>query len=252
MTTTSLDAYGVVVGVDGSSSSRGALRWAAEWAHTNGQQMRVIGAVDRPAHRHTAADLWHRMVMILEREVQHVSRRYPRLNIDRMTAWGTPHRVLADASQTAWTVVVGTRGLYPAGDQARSSAALSATQCPMIVVPARTRDVAPGGPVVLGGDGAAVEASAFAFACASRLEVPLVVVSARSGRSGSEQLAGFERVYPHVEVRRRIVDDSITEGVCAASDDATLIVVPNVGPEHASARLDLLCRARRPLAFVGN
>lgn len=257
MTTTSLDAYGVVVGVDGSSSSRGALRWAAEWAHTHDQRMSVVGAVDQPSHRHTAAELWHRMVMILEREVQHVSERYPRLHIDRMTAWGSPQRVLAEASGTAWTVVVGTRGLYPAGDAARRSAALSATQCPMIVVPSRTRDVARGGPVVLAGDGADVEASAFAFACASRLQVPLVVVSPRpTAADDGEQVAAFERVYPQVEVNRRIIEDSMTDGVCAAADDATLIVVPSARAgarsARASARLDLLCRARRPLAFVGD
>lgn len=267
MTTTSLDAcidtYGVVVGVDGSSSSRGALRWAAEWAHTHGQQMRVIGAVEDSAHRNTATQLWHRMVRVLEREVQHVSERYPRLRIDKVTEWGTPHRVLGEASRTAWNVVVGTRGLYPMTGRAVPPTALSPTHCPMIVVPSRTDEVRPGGPVVLGGDGAAltVEAAAFAFACASRLGVALTVVGARPGAASAsagpdETVAGFEQVYPNVEVTRRVVSEPIAAGLCDAAPDATLIVVggacPDISPSGPSVRMDLLCRARRPLAFVGD
>ena len=211
MTTSSTDAYGVVVGVDGSHSSRGALRWAADWANTHDQQMQVIGAVEHGSHRHTAADLWQRTVTVLEREVAQVSERYPGLRIDKLTAWGSPHRVLTEASRNAWTVVVGSRGLHPEDERVPTSvscAVVSATQCPMIVVPSRADEVAPGGPVVLGCDGSphGLEATAFAFACASRLAVPLVVVQApHAGRqlvAGSfcETMVGFRKVYPHVEV----------------------------------------------------
>jgi hypothetical protein len=133
----------------------------------------------------------------------------------------------------------------------------------MIVVPSRTDEVAPGGPVVLGGDGAAltIEAAAFAFACASRLGVSLTVVGTRptTGAAGDaldETLAGFEQVYPRVAVTRRVVREPIAVGLCDAAEDSTLIVVggacPEDDPAGAPARLDLLCRARRPLAFVGD
>ena len=271
MTTSSIDApidaYGVVVGVDGSQSSRGALRWAADWAHTHDQQMQVIGAIEHEAHRHTAAELWQRMVTVLEREVAHVSERYPRLRIDKLTTWGSPHHVLAEASRNAWTVVVGSRGLHPTDERVPRSvscAALGATYCPMIVVPARTDHMPPGGPVVLGCDGSApgLEATAFAFACASRLGVPLVVVQAPHAgvrpRDGSlcETMRSFQRVYPTVPVIPRPAGRSLTSALCAAADDATLIVVAGAwvdagSVEGGAARLDLLHRARRPLAFVG-
>ncbi|MGV1027864.1 MAG: universal stress protein [Dermatophilaceae bacterium] len=272
MTTSSIDTYGVVVGVDGSHSSRGALRWAAQWADTHDQRMQVIGAVEHQAHRHTTADLWQcdlwkSMVTVLEREVAHVSEHYPRLRIDKLTAWGSPHQVLADASRNAWTVVVGSRGLHPADSrvpESVSSAAIGQAQCPMIVVPAAADSVPSGGPVVLGCDGSAqsLEATAFAFACASRLGVPLVVVKAphpdAPPHEGSlcETIQGFGRIYPDVPVTARRADESVRSALCTAADNATLIVVTGAwvaggGPAGAAARLDLLHRARRPLAFVG-
>ena len=204
------------------------------------------------------------MVTVLEREVAHVSGHYPRLRIDKLTTWGSPHRVLAEASRNAWTVVVGSRGLHPMDERVPRSvscAAVSATYCPSIVVPARMDDVSPGGPVVLGSDGSprTVEATAFAFACASRLQVPLVVVNAglaatAACREGiAATLAGFERVYPNVEVTTRAVGENATAALCSAVTDATLIVVGGgaVPCHDAAARLELLHRARRPLAFVG-
>jgi len=267
MTTSSIDTYGVVVGVDGSQSSRGALRWAAQWAHTHDQQVQVIGAVEQGGHRHTGAEVWQRMVTVLEREVAHVSKRYPRLRIDKLTTWGSPHRVLADASRNAWTVVVGSRGLHPADhrvSQSVSSAAIGAGECPMIVVPTRAVPVLPGGPIVLGCDGSAqgLEATAFAFACASRLALPLVVVKAPhsqatpEGDSLCETMRSFQRVYPQVGVSAHGAGTSLPSALCTAAEDATLIVVAGAwvdarSAEGETARLELLHRARRPLAFVG-
>jgi nucleotide-binding universal stress UspA family protein len=145
-----------------------------------------------------------------------------------------------------------------------STAALSATHCPMVVVPARLAEVASGGPVVLGCDGSArtLEATAFAFACAARLEVPLVVVNAgrvasAAAREGiAAMLSSFERVYPGVDVAMRVMSESLPAALCSAAKDPTLIVVgddsgdPRARP-GPHRRLELLHRARRPVAFVG-
>lgn len=267
LTTPFVDAYGVVVGVDGSASSCRGLRWAAHWADLHRQQMLVIGAVEQATRRQAVSTRWHRMANTLEREVAYVAKRYPRLHIDQQTTAGSPARLLAEASRHAWTVVVGSRGLHPGdarGPSSVSCAAVIGGHCPTVVVPARLDDVGAHGPVVLGCDGSpdSVEATAFAFACAGRLQVPILVVNTQPHAAAggdahiAATLAGFERLYPSVYVRMLRPADSVVSTLCSAAANATLIVVsgPSVdvdcGPRPVG-RLELLHQARRPVAFVG-
>jgi nucleotide-binding universal stress UspA family protein len=230
--------------------------------------VRVVGAVDIDPNRRTAAALWERMVSLIERDVAQVAACYPGLRVDTVVRVGRPSLVLAEASHQAWTVVVGSPGLHPRDGRVHkcvSSVVVRQAHSAVIAVPTRLQAANPGGPIVLSCDGSpqTVEATAFAFACASQLGVPLWVMDgadvAKATRTDpvADTLAALERVYPEVPVRvltRRQVGPSTLASIAA---DATLMVLGRASPDNGPqvlmpGSIELLHHTRRPLAFVGS
>jgi nucleotide-binding universal stress UspA family protein len=106
----------VVVGVDGSNSSRLALEWAANQAHRTGARLRVVAAWDWPASYgwtvpipadyNPEADS-RSMVIGLVEEVQKIHTDLP---VEWSTIQGHPAPVLIEVSKDADLLVVGSRG----------------------------------------------------------------------------------------------------------------------------------------------
>ena len=107
----------IVVGVDGSDTSRGALRWAlaeagvrrcpvvAVWTW----HVSALGAGDVYAHTDPAA-LSEATAQALEREVARCESASNVVAVERRVVQGFAAAVLVDASRTASMVVIGSRG----------------------------------------------------------------------------------------------------------------------------------------------
>jgi nucleotide-binding universal stress UspA family protein len=106
----------IVVGVDGSQSSRAALRWALDYAALTGKRVTAVSAWQYP-HDYgfsiTPVEVWHPdtdAVEALEAAVRDVA------GVDRpdefaaITRQGHPTKVLLDLSNDADLLVVGSRG----------------------------------------------------------------------------------------------------------------------------------------------
>lgn len=106
----------VVVGIDGSDSSRRALEWAAEYAHQMARPLVAVSAWEWPG-RFGAFAPWPSSTDF-ERDARHilVESIEKALGPDRAprVGWkvvrGQPAIVLVEASRTAALVVVGSRG----------------------------------------------------------------------------------------------------------------------------------------------
>lgn len=106
----------VVVGVDGSESSRSALQWAARQAHMTGARLEVVITWELPvsfgwlppypSDFNPAEDAQR----TLDAEVKTVTDAYPDLVVQTTVVEGHPAPVLIDASRGADLLVVGSRG----------------------------------------------------------------------------------------------------------------------------------------------
>jgi len=111
----------IIVGVDGSDSSKGALDWAYEEAVHHGASLSVIAAFNPPAlpmtppygsvppegyesqPRRDALDLLDRLISPLEAKD-------PAVDIRTVVEEGSPAKVLIERSKEADLLVVGSRG----------------------------------------------------------------------------------------------------------------------------------------------
>jgi nucleotide-binding universal stress UspA family protein len=111
----------IIVGVDGSDSSKGALDWAYEEAVHHGASLTVIAAFNPPAlpmtppygsvppegyesqPRRDALDLLDRLISPLEAKD-------PAVDIRTVVEEGSPAKVLIERSKEADLLVVGSRG----------------------------------------------------------------------------------------------------------------------------------------------
>ena len=105
----------IVVGVDGSQSSRQALRWAAHFAATFGAQLEVVAAWEYPPSFGWAAIApdWNptrEMMKVLDDAVQAVFGDQSPPGMQLLVREGGTARVLLEASQGAVMLVVGSRG----------------------------------------------------------------------------------------------------------------------------------------------
>ncbi len=201
MTTHSQPA--IVVGIDGSSPSMAALRWAAQAAEARRAPLRLIYAVGAPIdygpgisvvafdNQAMRAD-GEAMLRTAEKTAREAVTHPDELDIDTVVADPPPIPVLIDRSKDALTMVVGTHGYGAVGRAllgSVSSALVRHAHCPVAVIPeADGADVAErvGRPVVVGVDGSAEGALAIdiAFDEASRAAASVWSPS-RCGRSSS-------------------------------------------------------------------
>ncbi|MDG6110122.1 universal stress protein [Dactylosporangium aurantiacum] len=151
--------YGpVVVGVDGSPDSVGALRWAADEACRNCRELLAVHVLD-PALQWDERD---GDPGIAARAAEEAFRWRPGVCATGVTERGVPAEVLRQHTEESRLVVVGGHGTgrntaQPLGSVADGLSA--AAQCPVLVVHAAQRWADPsavlpdGGPVVVGFDG---------------------------------------------------------------------------------------------------
>jgi nucleotide-binding universal stress UspA family protein len=242
----------VVVGVDGSVASLGAVRWAADEAARHDRTLRIVHAMswEGPADSQgvvldAAADArgWQ-----------------PGVAVETVTVGGPAARVLQEQSRSASLVAIGGRphdgGLLNSSVGAHLAAF---AHCPVLVVNRGERwltdDRRPSGgwqgppapdragpgadpltalpgtaPVVVGVDGtqSSWRALEFGYDEARSRHVPLVAVHAGHTRPHSTvyaDLAPWLRRHRDVDARFTGADEPVLEALTAASDTALLLVI---------------------------
>jgi nucleotide-binding universal stress UspA family protein len=159
----------VVVGIDGSSGSRAALRHALGEAARRGADLDLLSAyqvgmpwpgvepflVPEPAQLRADVESCTRaLVDDVLREATGLTG-VDAVNVRILPVPGPAAQALVDASRDAALLVVGSRGRGPLRSAVLGSVALhciAGARCPVVVVHASTRPV-PAGPVVVGIDG---------------------------------------------------------------------------------------------------
>jgi nucleotide-binding universal stress UspA family protein len=281
----------VVAGFDGSESAGVAAAWAADEARLLGRGLTLVHALMPPvATGGLGVSLPPSLDLIDELDKQaseQLTSQAAAVGLpDALTrvAVGSPSAVMLEASETAYLIVVGSRGR--GGFKGLLLGSVSAqvashSQCPVAVI----REAAPGDAdtVVVGIDGSPGAEAALALAVdrASRrgwrivavhawdvpaydllivpngpVPVPLSDVADEEVRLTAEVLAGFRDDYPDVDVEERLVRAPAVQAILDASDRAALIVVgthghgPAMGALLGSVSNGVLHKARRPVIVV--
>lgn len=257
--------HGVIVGVDGSSASDAAVRWAAHdvalrhvpltlvhvqlmpMALTLPEMVMAYGVVEERVDRHGRD--------VLERAGQVAQQSPEGSNVEVRIKMPTGNIVatLSDMSKEATMLVVGGQG-----ENARQQRHLGSVSqgvvhhahCPVAVIDDIGVGAGPTAPVLVGIDGspASEAATAVAFDEASRRGVGLIALHSWSdfgpyriptvdwepqleaGKEAlAERMAGWQERYPDVAVERRLVWGEPAHTLAAASEEAQLLVVGSHG-----------------------
>ena len=269
----------IVVGVDGGAQSRLALDWAAAEAALRKAPLHIVFGRSLhsvvPSPRMAGApelyvpDDWAAVADgELATAAGRAGERAPGIEITVERQPIDPGQLLVELSDSAQLVVVGSRGLGGFAGLLLGSVSLylaSHARSPVVVV--RTEPGSLRGPeqppeIMLGVDGHAPAAAAieFAFAEASRRELPLRAVHAwthplpagladeasgdvppgaaaeQQARLLAEALAGWQEKYPDVRVHADTRQDSPGRILTALSGQAELLVV---GAHHRTHRIGL-------------
>ncbi|GAB7037657.1 MULTISPECIES: universal stress protein [Catenuloplanes] len=255
----------IVVGTDGSTHGRAAVRWAARQARRDDVHLRVVHAYDFGwlADRFAGAVEYREGVDAHARRIAAEAERAA-----RETAPGLPVCAEVVVGETvpallgrssARLVVVGNRGrggfasllLGSVGQRVAAHA-----DRPVVIVRGRS-DADPGaGPVVVGTDGSpgGEQAVGLAFAEAAARGATLLAVRAHSSAGSppvpdlrrlaeaeeaalAETLAPWRRRYPHTPVQAAAVQEGAARMLVELSHTATLVVVGHHGTGRTPATL---------------
>lgn len=136
----------VVVGVDGSPSSRRALRWALEQAEATGAKVAAVLAWQVPRNFGTGVMMmpgaqWDAEARnALRSAVEPASTKWPRVMVDQRVIEGHPVEVLLREARDADLLVVGNRGLGGFTGALLGSVSLRCVThavCPVVVIRAK-------------------------------------------------------------------------------------------------------------------
>jgi nucleotide-binding universal stress UspA family protein len=255
----------MVVGVDGSSASDAAVRWAAQEARMRALPINLINVVapsvlsSTMAPNHTTTQGQDdRAREVLDRARQTVAElagEHPP-DVHAEMAYAAVVPTLVEASKGAHMIVVGSRGADafrrgPLGSV--GSGLLHEAHCPVAVIhdsESAEHQIADNAPVLVGIDGsrASEAATALAFDEAARRGVPLVALHAWSDVGVfpvlgmdwrvyrdegdevlGERLAGWHERYPDIVVHRRVVCDVPARWLVDESKNAQLVVLGRHG-----------------------
>ncbi len=257
-------SHSVVVGVDGSPSSRLAIRWAAGKAAAAGQPLHVIHALETEVVLREDEQLGTREVAadedaVLTSAMELVAAEAPGVHAVAHSVRGFALSTLIAASRVAGTLVVGSRGrsAIPAALLGSVSQQLVLHSCCPVVMVRDSRALTPhqGAPVVVGVDGSEESAAAvgYAFAHAAETGRPVIAVhswwweplegvnvgepwtgdwtqiSTQEGALLAESLAGWREKYPNVHVEERSVRGDPVVDLLEQSRGAALVVVGSRG-----------------------
>jgi len=251
----------VVVGFDGSASSRSAVHYGAREAARRGCGLLIVHAFGWPVVLppfHAPYDLGDQgpraaMLDLLAGTARDAQADHPRLPVTTRLVDGSPGGVLVGASRDAQLVVVGQRGLGGfAGLLVGSVAAqiVGHTACPVVVVRGEDRP-AEDAPVVLGTDGSpgANRAAEVAFAYAQLHEVEVILAHHQAaGRSSAGAIV------PGSPGFWATVGDAAAGGlgVGARYPDVKYRTEAAPGDSVASALVSFAARASAGLLVVGS
>ena len=279
----------VVVGVDGSHRSEAALRWAIREAATRRIPLRLVSSWN-PSFDIDTLGLSRQMVKehcqaILDAATDVVTAYAPTVEVTTATYLGPPTTSLVEASRTADTVVVGSRGrrTFPAFLLGATSLEVAAhAASPVVVVREGDALGTASGPVVVGVDGTATstEALGYAYAYASAhglslfalhayqpeyVEGVLSGLAAEQSRAKvseeeraltAEAMAGWQEKYPDVEATSTSRHANPVEALVNASATASIVVIGGrhrgriTGALLGSVGHGVLHRAHCPVAVV--
>ncbi|MCE7004657.1 universal stress protein [Kibdelosporangium philippinense] len=178
----------IVVGVDGSRSAVRAALWAAQEAVDRGLPLRLVHACTILAvyppvlsSAPVSGELEREGQDWLAEALQAVRDAEPGVDVSTHLCRDSAVALLIEESKNAELIVLGSRGLGGFTGLVVGSVAVALAahgHCPIVVV--RAEQDKQSGPVVVGVDGSPSSEAAvgFAFAEASRLDVPLVAVHA--------------------------------------------------------------------------
>ncbi|GAA2351650.1 universal stress protein [Saccharopolyspora halophila] len=133
----------IIVGVDGSESSKCALRWAQQQAALSGSVVHAIGAWEFPAFYSWEGgpmppdDFEDSARKCLDDTVEEIQGDDRGVTIERELVHGHAAQVLVDASENADLLVVGSRGhgsFYKALLGSVSQRAAVHAKCPVVIV----------------------------------------------------------------------------------------------------------------------
>lgn len=106
----------IVVGVDGSASSKQALAWALRHADTTGLPVTAVLAWEIPANYGTAAmvlpaaEFAEEAQRALKQVVDEVAAAFPQVHVASRIVEGHPAKILLKEAEHAQLLVVGSRG----------------------------------------------------------------------------------------------------------------------------------------------
>lgn len=136
------ETYQIVTGVDGSASSRAALRWALWHADLTGGAVTALMAWDlSPIYGWAPDDADHATAQTL-REAVHDVAGESRVPVERVVVQGGPAKALLEAAAGADLLVVGSRGHGGFTGALLGSVGQHCVQhapCPVVVVRESTR-----------------------------------------------------------------------------------------------------------------
>ena len=254
----------IVVGIDGSPHSERAALWAAREAVAHGRGLTLLFAILPSVSSITfgpgvpvSPDGIDEIREVAGNELRALAEALPCKDILTALVIGAPSGALFDASLTAETIVVGSRGRGGFKGLLLGSVSVQITahaQCPVVII--REEPITDARNIVVGIDGspASQAALAFAFDQASThgwnlvalhaWDIPsydLLVFSDSSYpvalsrniedeiRLTAVALGGFTEKYPDVKVETRIIRGNTAEALVAAAVDASMLVVGTRG-----------------------
>ena len=280
----------IVVGIDGSESSRPALDWAADQAVLENRALTLVhGLGNLPAS-------WNDVVVALPEQAHaairaagqavidearaRVTRRAPTLEVREVLEFVDARSLLLEQSEQAAVVVLGSRGRGPVRSMLLGSVAVTVARhasCPVVILrPMKSGGVRRG--ILVADDGSSLSRPVleFAYRQAELTKLPLTVMhcfwdiqtvtTVSYGNTGrdreaerlelAETVAGLSEEHPDVDVNE-VVQHGLPESTVAlASDEMDLVVVgAHQGSriqqlKFGSVSLQVLQHATCPVAVV--
>lgn len=257
----------IVVGTDGSSQADLAVSWAARHARRHDAPLHVVTAVSAPVAYGMGGHLPQEFFAALEDDGRRIvdaaaaraRREEPELDIEPIVKLEATGPALLEASESARTIIVGTRGLSGLASAflgSISSLVARHASCPVVVVRSSGEaEPAPvSGPIVVGVDGSESSAQAVELAVREAAlrdatvvavhawsDVPLSTMDPIAQVRGlfdeaevadavlSEQLAGYTTDYPDLNIEHAVMLDKPDAAILERAAGAQLVVVGSRG-----------------------